>query len=98
MPQPAPEPARTPDVLTCRHCVEPVIKPNVAAVLMVGLLIVGAVPNMTAPEPVSPVTADARLALEGVPRKVAMPAPRPLTPVLIGSPVRFVAVPELGVP
>jgi hypothetical protein len=56
------------------------------------------VANTKAPEPVSPVTAAAKLAEDGVAKKVATPVPRPLTPVLIGSPVAFVKVPEAGVP
>jgi hypothetical protein len=52
-------------------------------------VIVGAVPNTSAPVPVAPVTADSRFALDGVPRNVAIPVPRPDTPVLIGSPVPF---------
>jgi hypothetical protein len=44
------------------------------------------------------VTADARLALEGVAKNVATPAPNPLTPVEIGRPVQFVRVPDAGVP
>lgn len=59
---------------------------------------VGAVANTSAPEPVSPVTAAARFALDGVARNVATFAPSPLTPVLTGSPVQFVSVPEVGVP
>ena len=43
-------------------------------------------------------TADARFALVGVAKNVATPVPRPLTPVLIGSPVAFVRVPDDGVP
>ena len=42
---------------------------------------VGVVPNTSAPEPVSSVTAAARLALDGVPRKVATPVPREVMPV-----------------
>ena len=42
---------------------------------------VGVVPNTSAPEPVSSVTAAARLALDGVPRKVATPVPRDVMPV-----------------
>jgi hypothetical protein len=63
-----------------------------------GVTRVGEVANTSAPLPVSSVTAVARLALEGVPRNVAIPAARPLTPVEIGSPVQFVRVPEAGVP
>ena len=63
-----------------------------------GVTSVGLVPNTSAPEPVSPVTADARLALLGVARKVATPVPRPDTPVAMGRPVAFVRVPADGVP
>ena len=50
------------------------------------------------PVPVSSVTAPSRFELLGVARKVATPAPRPETPVLIGRPVAFVSVPPDGVP
>jgi hypothetical protein len=63
-----------------------------------GVTSVGLVPNTKAPEPVSPVTADARLALDGVARNVATPVPRPLIPVETGSPVAFVRVAADGVP
>ena len=59
---------------------------------------VGEVPNTRAPEPVSSVTAAARLADVGVARKVDTPVPRPDTPVLIGRPVALVSTPEVGVP
>ena len=59
---------------------------------------VGAVENTSDPDPVSSVTADARFADDGVAKNVATPVPRPLTPVLIGSPVAFVRVPDDGVP
>jgi hypothetical protein len=62
------------------------------------VVIVGPVPNTSAPVPVSSVTALIRLALEGVARNVATPAARPDTPVLIGSPVQLVSVPDDGVP
>jgi hypothetical protein len=58
----------------------------------------GEVPNTRAPLPVSPVTAVARFALDGVARNVATPEPSPLTPVPIGSPVAFVKVAADGVP
>jgi hypothetical protein len=48
--------------------------------------------------PVSSVKAEAKLALDGVPRKVATLAPRPETPVLIGRPVALDRVSEIGVP
>lgn len=63
-----------------------------------GVTSVGLVANTSEPEPVSSVTALARFALLGVPRNVATPVPRPDTPVLIGSPVQFVSVPDDGVP
>ena len=59
---------------------------------------VGLVPKTSAPDPVSSVTAEAKFALDGVARKVATLLPRPETPVLIGSPVQLVKVPEVGVP
>lgn len=72
---------------------------------------VGEPANTSAPVPVSSVTAAARLALEGVPRKVATPEPRlvipvpplatgrvPVTPVVSGKPVAFVRTPLVGVP
>ena len=55
-------------------------------------------PNTNAPEPVSSVTAEARLAEEDVPRKVATPVASPDTPVEIGNPVALVNVPLDGVP
>jgi hypothetical protein len=69
-----------------------------AGVPRAGVTNVGEVANTSAPEPVSPVTALARLALEGVARKVATPVPSPLIPVETGRPVQFVSVPEAGVP
>src|SRR5947207_10106640 len=71
-----------------------VIVPPVIA----GVAIVGDVPNTTAPLPVSPVTAVARFALEGVARNAATPVPRPEMPVSTGKPVQFVSVPDKGVP
>ena len=69
-------------------------------VLLVVTLVVncGLVPNTSAPDPVSFVTAAARFADVGVARNVATPVPRPLTPVPIGKPVQFVRVPDVGVP
>jgi hypothetical protein len=63
-----------------------------------GVTNVGEVAKTAAPEPVSSVRAAARFALEGVARNVATFVPRPLTPVLIGSPVALVRVAEDGVP
>jgi hypothetical protein len=42
--------------------------------------------------------AEIKLAELGVAKKVATPVPKPDTPVLMGRPVQFVNVPELGVP
>lgn len=66
--------------------------------LTVPPVIVGLVPNTKAPEPVSSVTAAAKLALEGVAKNVATPVPRPATPVEIGRPVALVKTPDAGVP
>ena len=63
-----------------------------------GVTSVGLVANTKAPVPVSPVTAAARLAEDGVAKNVATPAPRPLTPVLMGKPVALVKVALEGVP
>jgi hypothetical protein len=63
-----------------------------------GVVRAGLVANTAAPLPVSSVKAAAKLAEDGVPKKVATPAPRPLTPVEIGNPVALVRVPALGVP
>ena len=63
-----------------------------------GVTSVGLVANTKAPVPVSPVTAAARLAEDGVAKNVATPAPRPLTPVLMGRPVALVKVALEGVP
>jgi len=63
-----------------------------------GVTSVGLVANTKAPVPVSPVTAAARLAEDGVAKNVATPDPRPLTPVLMGRPVALVKVALEGVP
>ena len=63
-----------------------------------GVTNVGLVANTNAPDPVSSVTAEIRLALDGVARKVATPVPSPLIPVLTGNPVQLVSVPLVGVP
>jgi hypothetical protein len=63
-----------------------------------GVTRVGEVAKTSAPDPVSFVTAAARLALVGVARNVATPVPRPETPVEIGRPVQLVSVPLAGVP
>lgn len=69
-----------------------------AGVPNAGVTNVGEVANTADPLPVSSVRAAARFALDGVPRKVATPVPKPLTPVPIGNPVAFVKTPEAGVP
>lgn len=63
-----------------------------------GVVRTGDVANTNEPVPVSSVTAARKLAEEGVPKKVATPAPRPETPVEIGSPVALVSVAADGVP
>ena len=65
---------------------------------MLGVTNTGLLVKATVLDPLSSVRADARLALEGVAKKVATPVPRPLTPELIGNPVAFVKVPDCGVP
>lgn len=69
-----------------------------AGVPRAGVTKVGELENTAFPVPVDVVRAVKRLALEGVPRNVAIPVPRPLIPVLTGKPVAFVSVPEAGVP
>jgi hypothetical protein len=63
-----------------------------------GVTSVGDIENTKAPEPVSSVTAEAKFAELGVAKNVATPVPKPLIPVLTGSPVAFVNVTEVGVP
>jgi len=63
-----------------------------------GVTSVGEVAKTNAPLPVSSVTADAKLAEEGVAKKVATLAARPLIPVETGKPVQLVNVPDVGVP
>jgi hypothetical protein len=76
--------------------------PNIGVVkvgdVKVAVAKVGLVANTKAPLPVSPVTADAKFALEGVAKKVATLAPNPDTPVETGSPVQLDKVPDCGVP
>lgn len=74
------------------------VRVPLAGVPRTGVTKVGLVANTKAPVPVSSVMAEIKLALEGVAKNVATPVPKPDTPVLIGSPVQFVNVPELGVP
>lgn len=76
----------------------PLVSTTADGVPSAGVTKVGDVANTNAPEPVSSVTAVARLALEGVAKNVATPVPRPEMPVEIGKPVAFVSVPDDGVP
>jgi hypothetical protein len=71
---------------------------NALGVPRAGVTSVGLVANTNDPVPVSSDTAVAKLAEDGVAKKVATPAPKPLTPVLIGKPVAFVKVADVGVP
>ena len=64
----------------------------------IGVTKVGEVAKTKDPDPVSSVTALARLALDGVAKNVAIPVPKPETPVLMGRPVVFVKTPLKGVP
>jgi hypothetical protein len=63
-----------------------------------GVTRVGVLAKTLAPVPVSSVSAAAKLAEDGVAKKVATLAARPDTPVEIGRPVQLVRVPEVGVP
>jgi hypothetical protein len=63
-----------------------------------GVTSVGLLENTNEPLPVSSVTAAAKLAEEGVAKRVATPVPNPLMPVETGSPVALVRVTEEGVP
>jgi hypothetical protein len=74
------------------------VKVPLVGVPRIGVTKVGLVANTNEPEPVSSVIAEAKLALEGVAKRVATPAPKPLTPVEIGRPVAFVKTAALGVP
>jgi hypothetical protein len=86
----------------------PAVKPEAVPVIFVptkadgvpkaGVTKVGLVANTKEPVPVSSVTAEIKLADDGVPKNVATPVPKPLTPVEIGRPVMLVATPEAGVP
>ena len=62
-----------------------------------GVTSVGDVAKTSEPEPVSSVTAAARLEDDGVAKKVATLEPKPDTPET-GKPVQFVSVPDDGVP
>ena len=64
----------------------------------IGVTNVGEVAKTSDPDPVSSVTAEARLDEDGVAKKVATLVPSPDMPVLTGRPVQFVSVPDDGVP
>jgi hypothetical protein len=74
------------------------VKVALVGVPRMGVTRVGLVANTKEPVPVSSVIAEAKLALEGVAKRVATPVPKPLTPVDIGRPVAFVKTAALGVP
>ena len=90
---------------------EPATKPKAVPVMLVatmadgvprlGVTKVGLLAKTNEPVPVSSVTAARRLADEGVPKNVAMPVPKPATPVEIGKPVALIksawpTVPNVG--
>ena len=58
----------------------------------IGVTKVGEVANTSAPEPVSSVTAAAKLALVGVAKKVATPVPKPVIDPTAGVTVVFVTL------
>ena len=74
------------------------VRTSVLGVPRLGVTKVGLVANTSEPDPVSSVTAEAKLALVGVAKNVDTPVPRPLTPVDIGNPVALVNVTDVGVP
>jgi hypothetical protein len=92
--------ANSPDVLTSVNVGLPVqlVNTPLVGVPSRGVVKVGLVANTNAPVPVSPVTAVAKLALEGVAKNVATPAPNPLMPDATGNPVQLVSVPDAGTP
>lgn len=91
---------------TGRLPVTPVVRGNPVALVRTpeagvpraGVTNVGEVAKTNEPEPVSFVTAVARLAEVGVAKNVATPVPKPDIPVETGRPVALVRVPEAGVP
>ena len=62
--------------------------------VIIGVVIVGLVPNTNEPVPVSFVIAAIKLAELGVAKNVATFAPKPLIPVANGKPVQLVNVPD----
>ena len=95
-----------PPLATGKVPVTPVVKGNPVQLVSVpeegvpntGVTKVGLVANTKAPDPVSPVTAAAKLALDGVAKNVATPVPRPEMPVATGRFVQLVSAPDCGVP
>ena len=101
-------------LVTGRFPVTPVVSGRPVALVRIaadgvpksGVTSVGLVANTSEPLPVSSVTEDARLAEDGVPRKVAMPLPRlviPVPPLATGSAVPLyviarVPAPVIGLP
>ena len=63
-----------------------------------GVTNVGVLANTADPVPVSSVNVERKLALDGVVKNVAIPAPKPDTPVEIGKSVQLFNAPDVGVP
>ena len=106
-PVPVEDVTPVPPLATGRVPVTPVVKGKPVALVRTlpaatvpntGVTSVGDVAKTSAPVPVSSVTAAARLALDGVAKKVATPVPRPLIPVETGRPVALVSTAADGVP
>ena len=70
----------------------PVLKLPDWGVPKMGVTKVGEVANTSEPEPVSSVTADAKLALVGVAKKVATPVPKPVMEPTAGVTVVLVTL------
>ena len=71
-------------LVDCKVSVDDTAVPPLTSGMTALVVKVGDVPNTNAPVPVSFVIAAAKFADDGVPRNVATPVPRPLTPVEIG--------------
>ena len=69
----------TPEVLS-KVSTDDAVVPPITKGDVIPVVNVGDVPKTNAPEPVAPVTADARLADDGVASQVATPVPRPVMP------------------
>jgi hypothetical protein len=72
---------KMPDTPVVRGRPVALVRTKAVGVPSAGVTSVGLVPKTSRPDPVSLVTAAAKLADVGVPRKVAIPAPRALMPV-----------------